>query len=52
LGDFLWIIKGESKYLLHFTLVENYYKKEEYDKVVELADEIGAMLWKLISSLK
>ncbi len=42
----------ESKYLLHFTVVEGYYNKKEYDKVVKLADEIGAMLWKLLQSLK
>lgn len=42
----------ESKYLLHFTLVEGYYKKEEYKKLMKLADEIGAMLWSSIKSIK
>ena len=42
----------ESKYLLHFCLVENYLSKEEYQKVASLAEEIGAMLWKSIQSLK
>jgi len=42
----------ESKYLLHFTLVEKYYSKDEYNKALRLADEIGAMLWSSIKSLK
>lgn len=42
----------ESKYLLHFTLVEKYYDKKEYDEALKLADEIGAMLWKSMSVLK
>lgn len=42
----------ESKYLLHFSLTEGYLKKEEYIKAVKLAEEIGAMLWTSIQSLK
>ena len=42
----------ESKYLLHFCLVEEYINKEDYQEVVKLAEEIGAMLWKSIQSLK
>ena len=42
----------ESKYLLHFTLVEGYYAKKDYLKAIKLADEIGAMLWKSIQSIK
>lgn len=42
----------ESKYLLHFALVENYLDKKDYDKAIELAEEIGAMLWRSIQSLK
>jgi len=42
----------ESKYLLHFSLVENYLKEGDYKKAMELADEIGAMLWKCLQSLK
>ncbi|EKE21204.1 MAG: S23 ribosomal protein [uncultured bacterium] len=42
----------ESKYLLHFTLTEGYYDKKEYDEILKLADEIGAMLWKSIESIK
>ncbi|MCK4525005.1 MAG: four helix bundle protein [Candidatus Andersenbacteria bacterium] len=42
----------ESKYLLHFCLVENYISKEDYQEVVSLAEEIGAMLWKSIQPLK
>lgn len=42
----------ESKYLLHFCLVEKYINKEEYQEAIGLAEEIGAMLWKSIQSLK
>jgi len=39
----------ESKYLLHFSLVEKYLTKEEYRQVLKLADEIGAMLWSTLT---
>ncbi|HDL74963.1 MAG TPA: four helix bundle protein [bacterium] len=42
----------ESKYLLHFSLVEKYLTKKDYDKTVKLADELGAMLWRSIQPLK
>ena len=44
-------LKG-SKYLLHFCLTEKYINEEEYKETVELAEEIGAMLWKSVQSLK
>jgi len=34
----------ESKYLLHFCLMEKYINEKEYKEMVELAEEIGAML--------
>lgn len=42
----------ESKYLLQFSLKEGYLKKEEYEKGIKMADEIGAMIWRLMQSLK
>lgn len=42
----------ESKYLLHFTLMEKYLNKADYQKALKLAEEIGAMLWQSIQSLK
>lgn len=42
----------ESKYLLHFSLVESYISKEDYKKAVNLAEDIGAMLWGIIRKLK
>ncbi len=42
----------ESKYLLHFSTVEGYLKKEDYNKGLKLAEEIGAMLWTSCKSLK
>lgn len=46
--NFLRISYGslqESRYLIHLSLVENYINKEDYNKLADLADEIGAMLW-------
>ena len=42
----------ESKYLLHFSLVEKYLNQRDYDRVIKLAEEIGAMLWRSIQALK
>jgi len=53
--NFLEISYGslkESKYLLHFSLVEKYISEEDYKKVVKLADSIGAMLWGVIRNLE
>lgn len=49
--NFLEISYGslqESKYLLDFAFKEKYISKPDYDKVLVLADEIGAMLWRTI----
>ena len=53
--NFLEISYGslkESKYLLHFSLTEKYIIIEEYKQTMELAEEIGAMLWKTLNSIK
>jgi four helix bundle protein len=42
----------ESKYLLHFSLKENYLSDEKYRAALKLAEEIGAMLWKALESLE
>lgn len=42
----------ESKYLLHFSLVEKYLNRNDYNKAIKLAEEIGAMLWRSIKPLK
>ena len=42
----------ESKYLLHFSLVEKYLTKADYEKALALADKIGAMLWGIIKNEK
>lgn len=52
--NFLEISYGslkESKYLLHFSLVENYLIKEDYDKAIKLAEDIGAMLWGILRKI-
>src|SRR3989344_5741329 len=46
--NFLEISYGslkESKYLLHFSFVEEYVSKTDYGKALKLAEDIGAMLW-------
>ena len=53
--NFLEISYGslkESKYLLHFSLVENYATKDDYKKAMKLAEDIGAMLWGTISKFE
>jgi len=42
----------ESKYLIYFSLVEKYLSQENYDKAIKLSEEIGAMLWRSLKSLK
>jgi four helix bundle protein len=52
--NFLEIAYGslqESKYLLDFAEKENYINKEESVPLINLADEIGAMLWSTMSKL-
>src|SRR3989338_4304410 len=49
--NFLEISYGslkESKYLLHFSLIEKYLSKKEYEQSIKLAESIGAMLWGII----
>lgn len=46
--NFLEISYGslkESKYLIHFSYKRSYINKKEYEKLMELCDKIGAMLW-------
>jgi len=42
----------ETKYLLYFSFTENYFNKDDYQKTIEIADQIGAMLWGIIKNLK
>lgn len=52
--NFLEISYGslkETKYLLHFSLTEKYLPKDEYDREIKLAEDIGAMLWGIIRKL-
>ncbi len=41
----------ESKYLIHFSYVEKYIEYSEYSGAIKIADEIGAMLWKALTTL-
>lgn len=41
----------ESKYLLHFSLIEDYISKSEYKETIALAEEIGAMLYGILKKL-
>jgi len=42
----------ETKYLIYFSYVEKYIAKADYEKAIKLAEEIGAMLWHSLRSLK
>ena len=42
----------ESKYLLHFSMTENYLTESDYKNAMKLAEEIGAMTWRAIESLE
>ncbi len=47
--NFLEISYGslkETKYLLHFSLVEKFISLNDYRTAIKIAEEIGAMLWK------
>jgi len=53
--NFLTISYGslkEAKYLIYFSLREKYLHKKDYDLLINLSEEIGAMLWKTIQGLK
>lgn len=41
----------ESKYLIYFAQVQNWVSKDEYNEGMELAEEIGAMVWTEIRNL-
>ena len=52
--NFLEISYGslqESKYLLDFSFKEDYLKKEEYELMMKIADDIGAMLWGVLRKI-
>lgn len=42
----------ETNYLLSFSLKEGYLSEMDYGRAYKLADEIGAMIWQTIKSLK
>lgn len=53
--NFLQISYGslkETQYLLFFCTREKYIQKIDYEKLMKLSDEIGAMLWKRIKTIK
>lgn len=53
--NFLEISYGslkESKYLLYFAFVEKYLSKQEYEKALKLAEDIGGMLWGILRKLQ
>jgi four helix bundle protein len=53
--NFLMISYGslkESKYLLYFSKREKYITDKEYEELIKLAEEIGAMLWTTVKGIK
>jgi len=54
LKSFLEISYGslqETKYLLEFSYKRQYLEKEVFDKLMSSAEEIGAMIWGILSKL-
>lgn len=54
-ANFLNIAYGslkEAKYLLFFSRREKYINDKNYNELIGLSEEIGAMLWKTIINLK
>ena len=52
--QFLYIAYGslkETKYLLYFARREGYFTKEEYDKILLIAEEVGKMIWSSIKTI-
>ena len=41
----------ESKYLTEFSYKRKYIEKDDYNKLINLAEEIGRMLWGILSKL-
>jgi len=39
-------------YLLKFCRDENFYDRGEFEEIVKLGEEIGAMLWRLLRPLQ
>jgi four helix bundle protein len=42
----------ESKYLIEFCQVEGFINNEEANEVLKMADEIGAILWRITHNNK
>ena len=42
----------ESKYLIYFSYKRGYLKENNYKELIKLSEEIGAMLWGIISKIK
>ncbi len=53
--NFLEISYGslkETKYLIYFSFTENFINKKDYESLIKMGDEIGKMLWNIISRNK
>ena len=51
-NNFLEISYGslkEAKYLIYFSNTEDYINNKDYNKLIEMNDEIGKMVWTLLS---
>jgi len=42
----------ESRYLIQFSLIENYLSKEDFERMDRIADKTGGMLWGIIKDEK
>ncbi|MEK7083994.1 MAG: four helix bundle protein, partial [Patescibacteria group bacterium] len=42
----------ESKYLIYFSYTESFLSKGEYESLIQMADEVGKMLWSVMEPLR
>jgi len=53
--NFLEISYGslkESRYLVFFSYSEKYLLKDDYDRLMEISNDIGGMIWGILSKIK
>ena len=50
--DIAYASLKEVRYILYFAHNENYLKKQDYDKLFELAEDIGRIIWASMKTLK
>lgn len=50
--DIAYASLKEARYIIYFAYGENYLKKQDYDKLVGLAEDINKIIWASMKTLK